>query len=75
VNAAERRAARTVWNTHVFRSWSEAEDYDVLFWDAIPLNERMRAVWDLSLELHRIAHPDQPHAPRLSRSVAVVTRR
>jgi len=59
----------------MFRSWSEADDYDVLFWDAIPVNERMRAVWELSLELHLLAHPDQSHEPRLSRSVAVVTRR
>lgn len=63
----------------MFRSWSEADDYDVLFWDAIPVNERMRAVWELSLELHLLAHPDQSpdqsHEPRLSRSVAVITRR
>lgn len=74
MDAAERRAERSRWNAHVFRSWSDAEDYDVRFWDAIPVDERMRAVWDLSLELHRIAHPDQPHEPRLSRLIAVVTR-
>ena len=63
------------WNAHVFRSWSEAEDYDALFWDKIPVDERMRAVWNLSLELDLVAHPEHSHEPRLSRSVAVLTRR
>jgi len=32
-------------------------------------------VWTLSLEMHALAHPDQPYDPRLSRSVARITGR
>jgi hypothetical protein len=63
------------WRGQVFRTWDEAERFDVLFWDAIPVSDRARVTWELSLELHRIAHPDEPHEPRLSRSVVRVTRR
>ncbi len=75
VDAAARRAARQNWRTHVFRTWEEAEEYDVLFWSAVPVADRARVTWELSEELHKIAHPNEPYEPRLSRSVAVVTRR
>jgi hypothetical protein len=75
VNAAARREARKNWQTRVFRTWEEAAELDVLFWDAIPVGERARVTWELSEELHRIAHPNEPHEPRLSRSIAVVTHR
>jgi hypothetical protein len=39
------------------------------------VSERARVTWELSEELHKIAHPDEPHESRLSRSTAVVTRR
>ena len=69
------------WQT--FRPWIDAHNPRFAFAVARNLtlasqitdNERMRAVWELSLELHRLAHPDQPHEPRLSRSAAVITRR
>jgi hypothetical protein len=75
VDAAARREARRHWQAHVFSTWEDAAEYDALFWNAIPVGERARATWELSQELHEIAHPDEPHEPRLSRSVAVVTRR
>jgi hypothetical protein len=75
VDDAARREARKSWRSHVFRSWEEAAEYDALFWNAIPVGERARVTWELSEELHKIAHPDEIHEPRLSRSVAVVTRR
>jgi hypothetical protein len=75
VDAAARREARKQWQTHVFRTWDEADEQDALFWSAIPVDERARVTWELSEELHRIAHPDEPHEPRLSRSAAVITRR
>lgn len=54
----------------------EAEaDADALYWDRIPVDERAAFVWSLSLELHALAHPDQPYEPRLSRSVARITGR
>jgi hypothetical protein len=75
VDAAGRRAARKNWRGGVFRTWDEAAERDALFWDAIPVEERARVTWELSEELHKIAHPNEPHEPRLSRSIAVVTRR
>jgi hypothetical protein len=75
MDAAARREARRAWTTQVFRSWEEAEEMDVLFWSRIPVSERARVTWELSVELHKLAHPDEPHEPRLSRSVAVITRR
>jgi hypothetical protein len=75
MDAAARRAARKNWRGQVFRSWDEAERFDVLFWNAIPVSERARVTWELSRELYRIAHPDEADEPRLSRSVARVTRR
>jgi hypothetical protein len=36
----------------VFRGgWEEMADYDALFWDRIPVDERADAVWELSKEL------------------------
>ena len=75
MDAAARREARKQWRAHVFRTWEEAEELDILFWTAIPIEERARVTWELSEELHRVAHPDEPHEPRLSRSTARVTRR
>jgi hypothetical protein len=72
-DAARRREARKVWRGHVFHTWEDAEEFDARFWDAIPVDERARVTWELSEELHKLAHPDEPYDPRLSRSVAVVT--
>jgi hypothetical protein len=74
-DAARRREARKNWRTHVFRSWEDAEDFDMRFWAAIPVDERARVAWELTEELYAIAHPEEPHVPRLRRSVAIVTRR
>jgi hypothetical protein len=73
--AAARRAARRQWRGNVFRSWDEAEEYDVLFWASIPVADRARVTWELSEELYRLARSDGGHERRLSRSVARVRRR
>lgn len=75
MGAVERRKAREAWRTHVFRSWDEADRLDALFWSEVPVGERARVTWELSEELYGIAHPTEPHEPRLLRSVARVTRR
>ena len=76
MDAADRRKARAAWSGQVFRSWEEAEAFDAAYWLRIPVEDRARVAWELSLEMHRLAHPDEPdHEPRLSRSVARITRR
>ena len=52
--------------------WEEMAEYDALFWDRIPLDERAEAVWELSKELHGIA---QTHERRLPRSAYRLERR
>ena len=75
VDAAERKAARANWEGRVFRGgWEEMEDYDVLFWDRLPVDERAEAVWNLSKELHAVAHPET-HERRLPRSAYRLERR
>jgi hypothetical protein len=75
VDAAERKAARASWDGRVFRGgWEEMADYDALFWDRIPVDERAEAVWALSKELHAIAHPET-HERRLPRSAYRIERR
>jgi hypothetical protein len=75
VTAAERKAARSRWEGRVFRGgWEEMADYDALFWDRIPVEERAEAVWELSKELHEIADPEA-HERRLPRSAYRVERR
>lgn len=67
-----RKAARANAEVRVFRTGDrEAEaDADALYWDRIPVDERAQFVWELSLEMHALAHPNQPYDPRLSRSTA-----
>jgi hypothetical protein len=75
VNAAERRAARSKWEGHVFRGgWEEMADYDCRFWDRIPVDERAEAVWELSKELDELADPET-HERRLPRSAYRLERR
>lgn len=76
-NAELRKAARAQAEVRVFRAGEqEAEaDADALYWDRIPIDERAQFVWTLSLEMHALAHPDQPYDSRLSRSVARITGR
>lgn len=71
-DAELRRAARANAQVRLFRAGEEeAEaDADALYWDRIPVERRAQLVGELSLEMHTIAHPDQPYDPRLSRSVA-----
>ena len=75
MDAATRREARKRWTTNVFRSFDEADEYDLAFWLTIPIGERAEATWKASQEAFRLAFPDRPNEPRLSRSTAVVTRR
>jgi hypothetical protein len=76
-DAELRKAARAQAEVRVFRAGEqEAEaDADALYWDRIPIDERAQFVWTLSLEMHALAHPDQPYDSRLSRSVARITGR
>ena len=75
VSAAERKAARASWEGRVFRNgWEEMADFDALFWDRLAVEERAEAVWELSKELHAIAHPET-HERRLPRSAYRVERR
>lgn len=76
-DAELRKAARAQAEVRVFRAGErEAEaDADALYWDRIPIDQRAGFVWTLSLEMHALAHPDQPYDPRLSRSTARITRR
>jgi hypothetical protein len=67
MDAAARKAARATWEGRVFRGgWEEMAEYDALFWDRIPLDERAVAVWQLSRELFEIAQPgtDERRLPR-----------
>jgi hypothetical protein len=76
--AAElRKAARANAAVRVFRKAEQEAEADAAaeFWDKIPIDERAQFVWNLSLELHAIAHPDKPYEPGLSRSVARLIRR
>jgi len=76
-DAELRKAARAKAEVRVFRAGEgeAAADADALYWDRIPVDERAPFVWRLSLEMHALAHPDRPYDPRLSRSVARITRR
>jgi hypothetical protein len=49
-------------------------DYDALFWDRIPVDERADAVWELSKELHQVADLGT-HERRLPRSAYRIERR
>ena len=75
VDAAERRAARSKWEARVFRAgWEEMADYDALFWDRIPVDQRAEAVWELSKELHELSEPETDER-RLPRSAYRIERR
>jgi hypothetical protein len=77
MSAADRKAARASWEARVFRgegNWEKMADYDALFWDRIPVDERAAVVWRLSEELHEIAHPGT-YERRLPRSAFRVVRR
>jgi hypothetical protein len=75
VTPEERKAARASWEVRVFRDgWQEMAEYDALFWERIPVDQRAEAVWELSKELHAIAHPET-HERRLPRSAYRVVRR
>ncbi len=73
--AQRERLARASWEGRVFRNgWKEMADYDALFWERIPVDERAEAVWELSKELNAIAHPET-HERRLPRSAYRLERR
>lgn len=75
VNAAERKAARARWESRVFDGdWEEMADYDALFWDRIPVDERAEAVWQASQELYEVAQPGS-NERRLPRSAFRIERR
>jgi hypothetical protein len=78
-DAELRKAARAQAEVRVVRAGereAEAEaDADAPYWARIPIDQRAGFVWTLSLEVHALAHPDQPSDPRLSRSTARITGR
>lgn len=74
-DARARREARKHWTGAVTRSFDEAAKLDQKDAMAIPEGERMRLVWELSLEIHRIARPETPNEPRFDRSVGELRRR
>jgi hypothetical protein len=74
MDAAQRRARRAAWKVNLFRTFAEADAYDVDYWLSVPVGERAALTWQLSWELHQLAHPDQVHEPRLRRSAARLTR-
>lgn len=51
------------------------EDFDTDFWLAIPVDERMDAVWDLSARMWKLANGGSLPEPGLCRSIASVRRR
>ena len=72
-----RRLARAHAEVRVFRpgDGQVEADYDALYWDRIPVDERAEFVWQLSLEVYGLAHPEAKYEPGLSRSIARVIRR
>ena len=76
-DAAARRLARAKAEVRIFRpGQQQAEiDADLLYWDRIPVDERADFVWQLSLELYGLSHPEVRYEPRLSRSFARIVRR
>jgi hypothetical protein len=64
-DAELRKAARASAEVRVFRAGEqEAEaDADALYWDRIPVDQRAQFVWQLSIEMHALAHPDHPMTP------------
>ena len=69
-----RREARARWTAEKFELGEASEDADVLYWASIPVEERARAVWEVSLETWSLIDPDVLHEPGLCRSVSRVVR-
>ena len=75
LDAEARRLARAKAHVRVVRAGdSEAEaDADANYWLQIPVNERAKVVWQLSVESFALAKAGRANdEPRLSRSVARV---
>jgi hypothetical protein len=52
----------------------EEEDFDLLYWDAIPAEDRLDFMWELSLAQWSLLVPDVERREGLYRSVARVVR-
>jgi hypothetical protein len=72
----QRRQRRAGWEVRVFRDGEaeEAADYDALFWDRIPLDQRAEATWQVSEEVFELAFPGTRER-RLPRSALRLVRR
>ena len=75
-----RHRRRAGMEVRVFRPGDEeaAADYDALYWDRIPIDERAEFAWTLSVELWQLSHPEEVAdgtERRSARSVARVHRR
>jgi hypothetical protein len=75
--AEARRLARANATVRVFRRGESqaAEDEDARYWARIPVDSRAAFVWQLSLELHALAHPEDTYEPGLHRSITRIDRR
>jgi hypothetical protein len=76
-DAEARRQARADWQATVFHGHEQAREADVVFWLAIPRDERASFVWKLSQEVfgEGCVTPDTRAGRRLRRSVVCIVRR
>jgi hypothetical protein len=53
-------AARAQCEVRIFRAGQEEAEAEAgaLFWDRIPVAQRAEFVWNLSVEIHGLAHPE-----------------
>jgi hypothetical protein len=69
------RQRRAQWITRKGRLGDQDEDdFDLLYWERIPPEQRMAFVWQLSLEQWRMIDPDVEARSGLYRSLARVVR-
>ncbi|HEY6508305.1 MAG TPA: hypothetical protein VIY56_09850 [Vicinamibacterales bacterium] len=57
-----------------FASSAEADRHDLVYWQAIPVEDRIELVWQLSLEQWQLA-TGKPYEPGRHRSVVTIHRR
>jgi hypothetical protein len=72
----QRRERRAGWEVRVFRNGEAdaAADYDALFRDRIPVDQRAEATWQVSEEVFELAFPGT-REQRLPRSALRIVRR
>lgn len=73
VSADTRPSARPM-TVQRFASAAEADRHDLAYWQALPVEDRITLVWQLSLEQWELASGER-YEPGLHRSVESVRRR